>query len=582
MGRIGVLVVCLTMGAAVPASAQIRINIGGKQFGPDAAKKKLKSLDNKLSDGFRALPKSYGKAATREGQGLDKAAAIASQVKGELSADLKMGGSSYSAVEKRIKALEEAVAQGRLQHGCSSARQVILNKNDGWIPATEADLKAFDDAVAAAAKGHKDPKTVAFWQGEAAKVRADQKRIAEQGAQKAARAAAKAKEKELAGVRKEANAVEKRILAVMKAAEEPIAAADLKAYEDAIAKIAAVYAPAAHAFETYKRQMLIYNAFKGGGGPSQVAQIMKGELVVGGGSSGKRLNLSVNAKAGHCYSMVTRWQTWTGGEKVKDFAWRAKAGDTWLQRYSISTWRNPWMQTRGFCATKDTKVSGTAELTFAGTRNSLEYAVVGWAKPQFPIEEATYTAVWKGDPCDTDYWKRLWTDPVPGSVVYQGKEPFIISSPDRPGQGWLTMLNVVGRDSVRSQKENVESQPPKVVAFRTQLSVPKCPSEDYATSKLSRKLAKCSRSQREKYDKLYDRARAAKENARTPGAWRAAKRRLAGLGDKQDREWNQKCRPTRKKIEKNFEKTYNAIVDRYADQPPAVHVDRAKRLVDEQ
>jgi len=232
----------------------------------------------------------------------------------------------------------------------------------------------------------------------------------------------------------------------------------------------------------------------------------------------------------------------------------------------------------GVCVTQNTRVTASAALKFAGTTNGLEYAIVGFEKAHFPVAEAVDISLRTGDRCDVESWKALWLNPVPGTVVWSGREPYLLTSPSKAGSLWVTMTNVTGQNTVRARKTGLADEAPKNRAFRTQLKVPGCLGLKGASSKLSISLAKCSDRQRRKYDKLWDQAHRAKDNARSIGGWRAADRRLGKLGDKQRAEWNRTCGPTRRKIEKRFEAAYNAIVDHFVDGPPAPVVHRAARL----
>ncbi len=403
--------------------------------------------------------------------------------------------------------------------------------------------------------------------------------MAERAATKAAERAARQHKQEVQEAKRGLVTLNKEIMGLMKADEGPIPQEKLAEYATAIEGVKAKDPNAGAFYESQLRRFGIYNAFYTQD-PAQVAGAVGGPVATSGTTKGDKLKIVIDAKQGH-YSLWSRWKSRSGGEKINDFAWVAKKGNTWLQRYSIFFQKMPFNTMYGFCATKDSKVTATGTLKFAGTRNGLEYVVVGWDKASFPVQEAVDLRVWVGDRCDIDSWSRLWTDPIPGTIVWRGKEAYLLSSPDRAGQLWVTMNNLTASDRVRARKPELSDTAPASRAFKTQVRVPKCSGTKYATSKLSMKLAKCNERHDAKYDKLWDTARRQKDNARSIGGWRAADRKLKRLPEQQRKDWDRTCGPTRRKIEKAWEAGFNQLVDQYTDNPPAPMTMRAARLASE-
>ncbi|MFT7623656.1 MAG: hypothetical protein ACI9WU_002839 [Myxococcota bacterium] len=578
---------------AMPATAQfggIKINVGGTKISPAKANATLRKLDGRLTKAFKLVQRPYGKDPAREMKDIEAAEKEAAAVKDDLSVDLRLGGSNYGKVEEKIKALQKAAQLGRLQQACSAARLEINTVNKTGKMAPDNLLAAFDKAAGDLEKALPGDKASTFWREEATKIRGSQKAIAEAAAAKAAeekaanearatRDAERALNEKIKGAKSGLTTINKALMAHIKTDEEPIDQSQLDAYKQAIGGVEAVAAGAGTWYHSQLRRFAIYNAFhsKDAG---NVASAVGGELVTGGVTEGKQMKISFAAKKGHCYSLWSRWKNRTGGEKLKDWKWNAKKGNTHLQNYAIDAHNVPWNSTRGLCATKDTKVHNTAELVFAGTRNGLEYAVVGWSKDKFPVQEAVDMTVWSGDRCDVDHWKGLWMDPIPGSIMWQGKEAFLLTDPSRTGQSSVSMRNISGGD-VRGRKQELADNAPKSVAFKSQFHAPRCAGLDSATSKLSIKLAKCKHTQREKYAKLFSDTRKRKEQAKRGRSWLNANAKLKALPEKRDKEYAAKCKPTRKKIEGIWEKTYNGLVDNYTDAAPAASIKRAEHLTAE-
>lgn len=311
-------------------------------------------------------------------------------------------------------------------------------------------------------------------------------------------------------------------------------------------------------------------------GPASIASTLGGELVAGGANDGKKLAISFNAKAGHCYTIVMRYRTVTGKEEIKDIKWSGKGGNTPLQRYWMYSYGGNTQKIVGSCATKDTAVTVNADLVFAGTKNGLRYAVVGTPKAKFPMYVATYMYVPVSDSCDTDAWQQLWSDPIPGSIVYSGNEAYLLTSPDRAGQLWVTMRNA-SMQEVRARKPELMTAPPKNIKFSAQFKFPGCPKEN-AEGADSARLAKCHSQITAKYDPQWDAANKAKDNALTIGALRAAKIRLDALDEAETKERERTCKPIEDQIEKNWEKAFNKIVDSYTDSPQKSVIDRVSEL----
>lgn len=274
---------------------------------------------------------------------------------------------------------------------------------------------------------------------------------------------------------------------------------------------------------------------------------------------------------------MMRFRVSSGQEKIEKLEMEGAGGDTPLQFYHVPTANLKWERIQGICATKDVTVNLTGELVFAGTRNAVRYAVISHTKDKFPLYLATYSSVWSGDSCDQEAWGNMWFDPVPGSVVYSGKEAFLMTSPDRAGQSWNSLANVTHKDSVRLQKKQLSQTPPKPVQFASQFSFGGC-SRSNPKHPDSIKIVKCHEGIDKKYQKPWDAATLDKKTALTPGAYRAAELKLEKLKEQDANDRAKQCDPLEAAAAKKAEAMYNKIVDFYADHPYVSPIDRAGEL----
>lgn len=395
---------------------------------------------------------------------------------------------------------------------------------------------------------------------------------------------ARAEAKERAqGTIKEAEELQREIEDALKKAEGPIPDDKLTALKKDVDKLKGISSDDGRYFQQLYTTYALENAWWApeGEGPANIAKTLSSDLVSGGMNDGKKLNLTFNVKAGSCYTVFLRYKVPGGQEEIKDLRWSARAGNTVLQRYYV-----PWgtgtydkigtQRTVGTCATKDTAVTLTADLVFAGTKNGLRYAVISSPKAKFPAYLATYLSVDVEDPCDTDAWYSLWADPIPGSIVYSDKEPYILERPDRAGQLWVNLLSAT-KGGPRAQKKQLASAPPKKVKFSTQFRFPGC-SKERAEGADSVKLAKCHAAVDARYKAQWDAATHARDNAITFTGRRAAEAQLNRLNEADDRDREQQCKPIEAQIAKKWETTFNKIVDTYTESPHKSSIDRADEL----
>jgi hypothetical protein len=175
----------------------------------------------------------------------------------------------------------------------------------------------------------------------------------------------------------------------------------------------------------------------------------------------------------------------------------------------------------------------------------------------------------------------MWLNPVPGSVLWVGSEPYLMSSPDRAGQSWNSLRTAAGGE-IRAQKQQLSSKAPGKVAFKSQFNPPRC-SRDlrYAQAPESVAFAKCAANMDKKYDPQFEKLDLKIKNPSSLKEWGDSKKALERLKEQNDKEWNTTCAAIEKGIHKKLEAAFTKIVDTYTDKPFSDRLDRAGQLADE-
>jgi hypothetical protein len=453
-----------------------------------------------------------------------------------------------------------------------------------------SDGEADQDEVAALVNKLSESKTLAAYATTTKKAREErQKREADakaaQEAEQAARDAAEAKRKADRETRernqeaiRQIEKLKKEIEETIKAAEQPVPADKLAAFKSRADELKGPLPDTSRYYAHLDTTFRVENAWwqPENEAPKTIAGLIGGEVASSGTTDGKKLSVPINAKVGHCYTVLMRYKTVTGKEEIKDLAWSAKGGNSSLQRYFVRTYGDGTQRIEGTCVTKDVAVTLTADLVFPGTKNGLRYVVLDTTKAKFPLYIATYMGVHIHDACDTDSWLGLWTDPIPGSIAYEGKEPFLITDPEEAGRGSVRTKNATLGDA-SSGKNELVTEPPKGIKFATQFQAPRC-SRDDGEGADSQRFAKCHAQITAKYKGQWDAAERAEANAITYLAKRAARAQLDRIGEAEENDRERQCKPIEDQIAKKWEQTFNKIVDQYTDSPRKSPIDRVGEL----
>jgi hypothetical protein len=553
---------------AGPARAQFgfKVNLPGS----DTA---LKDADAQFRKGLDALPNSYGSDPEAEAKGLSDAEGYLKGGNEKLTGTAKMAD-GFKDVDARRQQLEAGIAQGKLMLACSQARGVIRKTHETGAEAPADQLKALDDVVAAFA-GAARPEfkdSLRWWQEEAKRVRENNASYAQSAKAEAQRRAHAKLSKMLREVEGAADKMVKELREKMTKGEEAIPEDKLSAFASEIEKIKAAHAPAALYYQRELTDYRYYNAwFKPDAEAAKaLAEVLGAEVVTTGESKAKRVDAAFAAKADSCYLVATRWKTYTDQEKMDNSDFASKGGLGALQEWGF--WRGGrWGRMMGVCATADRAVTWGADLTFAGTQNGVRFVVLSWARDKFPIYLGSYLSLWVRDMCDTEAWKNLWLKPVPGTLVWGEKEPYLLAGNDGVDSVWVTGWNLTGGQP-RMQKNGLSGQAPAKRTVATQFNFPKC-STDRATDPEAVKLAQCHAAIDKKYGPQFDKWNETKEYAKTVAEYQTAKQKLDQLSAADEKERAQKCDPIEEKIRKRWEATFNGLVDEFNGKGPADRLD---------
>lgn len=572
----------LTLTVATPALAQFGLKIGGNVSLPGFdPKKKLQEINNNVQAGMDKLPRSYGENPEAEKKAIDEAEAIAKKAEGDMGTSLKIAGADYDAVAGNIAKLKAAIPPARLQHACSAARGAVVKEHKAGKMASDAQLQALDEAIAKVAAAPGLEKAATWWKEEAARLRTENPLIAERAAEIQRKARAAEQSKQLRKVSGDANRALAAIAEFLSKNDGPAAAELMGKLQ---AALGAVKAASPQAAKYYEAQLLAYgvvNELRNSDDPGPaVAKLVGGESVKSGVTSGKTLEIDFAGKQDWCYTVYAQWKGWTGGEKMERLELTSKGHGT-LQHYSWYTQNTPYQRVTGACLLKNAAIRVESELTFAGSKNGVRYAVVGWPRDKMPMSQATYASVHVGDSCDPEAWLGMWLNPVPGSVLWVGSEPYLMSSPDRAGQSWNSLRTAAGGE-IRAQKQQLSSKAPGKVAFKSQFNPPRC-SRDlrYAQAPESVAFAKCAANMDKKYDPQFEKLDLKIKNPSSLKEWGDSKKALERLKEQNDKEWNTTCAAIEKGIHKKLEAAFTKIVDTYTDKPFSDRLDRAGQLADE-
>lgn len=321
-----------------------------------------------------------------------------------------------------------------------------------------------------------------------------------------------------------------------------------------------------------------------------LAKQLKGAVTTEGELTGKDkpVSFKFQAEAGKCYTVMSHMKMAGGDDDgASDFFLDGGAKGSKLQRFNIPSRRTRGSglmrrlakaYTYGACAVESTEVTVSLKMKYAGTANGLRYAVVEHTRDKFPKYLAVDLQPSLNDSCDVENWTNMWTNPIPGSIVYGSTQPFLTYDAGTADELWMTAWATTFGE-VRLQRKDVVTAPPKQFKFDDKPKFRKCPREmQYAHSAEGIKVAQCYATLGKRFDPLFDAAQKAKDQAGTLLGEINAQKRIQALNSQYDDEEARTCSKIEADVNKKMEEAYNKIVDFYMTSPPKSSFDRADEM----
>ena len=427
------------------------------------AKKQFDQVRAEIHSAFEAIPKSYGADPAGELEKIGLATKRMEAAEAALTPDLK-GLATYPTLTTNLAALKRKIQEATLIQHCSAARRRILEAHHAGHKASAAELKALTDAVAALdafePKAEKD--VVAPWKSELARLDEENGKIVplrtqipgpprtppEQARYDAKMATASA-------------AANNALAALVTDAKKPgaLPAADLTALATAAGQVKSVDPKAAryylHRLEAFRLVSDLRQASPEGA--KALADRLGGTVTHSGTTRGRRLRVRLKGEKDTCYTLFA-----PAGTRFR----RMRAAGA--HDYAIEDATYDGLAAAGLC------LMGAAPVRLeATTARKAPYVVVAIPRAKMPLFLVTYLALNPGDPCNLAQWKDEWLDPIPGTVVWGGGEPYLVTKVSPPAQKIVGLTTTSG-GHVRATKLQLVDDAPPTVKYATPVLFPGC------------------------------------------------------------------------------------------------------------
>lgn len=527
----------------------------------------LRALNNELNRARQLLPTEVGGALVAEATAIADIEKITSAAREKLTEKLAVERSAFAAVFDNLTEVEGWLSHLKLSHACNVARQRILEQHHAGRRADEELFAALDAAALALAKGG-NPQGQAdadFWFAQLDAVR---KADAHVGVvvREARDAAATSGYHQLVA---SANAM-LSVLAHRNASLKPVTADAVANLRQAATALREADPTAALFYidELTHYEIELHWASSGPGAEKAIAAVVGGSIAAQGPARGKALDLRVEAQMGMCYLLVAQFEGYTGSERLDGFTWEMNGRGSALQTFTVH--RPPTFKglaPRGFCTTHRANVTGRAAL--AGLDKTLRYVLLEIDRAAFPRAFAGRLEIDAVDHCDARAWRELWTDPVPGSLLYREGEPIVVKKVDDDG---TVHFWTVGQPTPQQMAfASLTRDVPDAITFHSGLAPAACPTGDGARAPVSRRLVGCGM----KVDRKY----AGKERKirilRAAGKTTEADEMAARLAQKQARDRETRCGRIAGKAAKAFQKAHGELTSQLTNARYQDPIDRA-------
>jgi len=217
----------------------------------------------------------------------------------------------------------------------------------------------------------------------------------------------------------------------------------------------------------------------------------------------------------------------------------------------------------GACSPQGGKFIMNSGLEFSGTKNGLTYTIVEWSKEDYPIEMALHTRANVLDPCDSVVWESAWMDPIPGTLVWNDEEPFLLND------GWDARMSIVKTRNLANKKKGIRikkisAQAPASRAISASLVDLQCPTRN-PTSKETIAFNKCHNKIEGKYAVFRAKWMQKRDTAKRGRAWLRAKSEITKSYERERKEFARSCGKKLAKIETKLKAVIDKLVDHFSD-----------------
>jgi len=268
-----------------------------------------------------------------------------------------------------------------------------------------------------------------------------------------------------------------------------------------------------------------------------------GGTLVASGAAKDVLKIDLKAKKGWCYTIFV--SPTQGEPQLGDFTWSLPKKHTHVQRYYKMD------HVEGACVTEDTALRGERKVTFAGSVPRLRYAVVGWPKSAFPAHQFVGMYLAMPDPCDAVAWRNIWTDPVPGTLLYWGSQPVLVESQDRDSI-WVTVRDL-HEATGRARTKELSTKPQGAL--------------DVPSAVTQRPTCHCIEGLKAQYEYELTMASSAKEKATTSAGYKDADRVYNAARSELESRIRSECREDEAALDRAWKATLDGIVDALTRSP---------------
>jgi hypothetical protein len=563
--KLGLWVIAVLLLGATAAHAELSA---------EQAFKRLQAYNEEVKRATKALAGSFGEDLEAEQKRIEAAAKVHKGITDAVGDDYKVAPEALARLKENLLALDAEIENSRVAHGFSLAAKVVIDKHAGGAAATPAQLTALDDAIAAL-----DRRTGPGWAKVLEHFRARTVKLRKEAEGLGVEQAKANQAKSLDDAFRVANTLRDQLTAHLATGTAPIPDPMLKQYLEASTKVKALEERAGRYYSRRYRDFLVANAWRQNDEQAfpALANLYKADLITQGTVKREKMTVGFAGKGGWCYLMLMDFSVADAGSGMKDFYWRPSAKDgAPLTRFSQPPPGPRWQGSEGVCLNTSARLSAKAVLDLKGGAE-LRYALVGWPRASVPLYVATTARVAVQDPCDPDAWLHLWTQPLPGALVYRGNEPFLVGSVTEPPDTAVQLINLAG-DTLQAQKSELSGKPPPARAFTAAFRAPRCGEPDMATGKLTRELQRCIRGVERSHESAIEKAQARVDKARSDRAISRAEAKLEKARDKMETEKKDKCGPIERDIEALAKVIFSKIQAAHQANVIVAPIDRVDQL----